>query len=348
MTQGKTGATFLAILRVKGRAQKANERLSGQRESQTKREKRTMKRVLFFCTWLVLASVAAAQTKPAPVAKKDPTPQEIIKEFTTREAELLEVWKEYSYKQESRLQVLGPAKIISGEYYQVSEFVFNDAGKRIERILKAPPSTLDQAGLTMTMEDKNAFVNLQPFALTATELPNYNLSYVGKEKIDDLNTHVFDVNPKAMTDPRALKRLEDQKIEGKYFQGRIWVDDQDLQVVKVAGKTVPEFKQRFPKFETYRENIGGRYWFPTYTYGEDTLEFDRGPSVKVRMVIKYKEYRQFQSDVKITSIEEEVPDPNAAKSTEGQAPAAQTPAATPPVKPAEKKPEPQRVPRKRP
>jgi hypothetical protein len=294
-----------------------------------------MKRVLFCGTWVILLACAVvAQTKPTP--KKAMTPPEIIKEFTTRESELLEMFKEYSYKQESRLQVLGPAKIVSGEYYQMSEFVFNDAGKRIERILRAPQPTLDQAGLTMTMEDKNAFVNLQPFALTAEELPNYNLSYVGKEKIDDLNLYVFDVNPKVMGDPRALDKLKSQKIEGKYFQGRIWVDDQDLQVVKVAGKTVPEFKQRFPKFETYRENIDGRYWFPTYTYGEDTLVFDSGPSIKVRLVVKYKDYRQFQSDVKIVSEEEE-PAANEKK-----------PEAKKPDEPVEKKAEPERAPRKKP
>ena len=334
-----------------------------------------MKRRLFFCSWLAVvglcgghATSAYAQTKPVPAAKKEMTPPEIIKAFTTRESELLELWKEYSYKQESRMQVLGPAKIISGEYYQVSEFVFNDAGKRIERILKAPPSTLDQAGLSMTMEDKNAFVNLQPFALTAEELPNYNLSYVGKEKIDDLNTYVFDVNPKALTDPRALDKLKSQKVEGKYFQGRIWIDDQDLQVVKAAGKTVPEFKQRFPKYETYRENIDGRYWFPTYTYGEDTLVFDSGQSVKIRLVIKYKEYRQFQSDVKITSVEEEVVDPKEKKpeGNTGQAPVKPSeapqptttvtpattpakPAATAPTpKPTVQKAEPVKTPRKRP
>jgi len=229
-------------------------------------------------------------------------PDEIIRRFTTKESELREVWKEYSYVQESRLQVLGPAKTISGEYYLVSEFVFNDAGKRIERIIKAPQSTLDQAGLTLTQEDKNAFINLQPFALTSEDLPNYNINYLNKEKVDELNTYVFDVTPKVMSNPKELKRLKDQKVEGRYFQGRIWVDDQDLQIVKTAGKVVPEFKQRFPKFETYRENIDGRYWFPTYTYGEDVLDFDSG-SIAVRMVVKYKNYRQFQSDVKLTTVE---------------------------------------------
>ncbi len=256
---------------------------------------------------------ASAQNKPAPTeiglatsgqnSARQFGPDEIIRRFTTKESELREVWKDYSYQQESRLQVLGPANVVSGEYFQVSEFVFTDAGNRIERIIKAPPSTLDQAGLRMTQEDKNAFINLQPFALTSEDLANYNVYYVGKEKIDELDAYVFDVVPKVMSNQRELKRLKDQKAEGKYFQGRIWVDDQDLQIVKTAGKVVPEFEQRFPKFETYRENIDGRYWFPTYTYGDDTLEFERF-RVHVRMVIKYKNYRQFQSDVKITGVDE--------------------------------------------
>jgi hypothetical protein len=204
--------------------------------------------------------------------------------------------------------VLGPANTISGEFFQVSDFVFNDQGKRIERIVRAPMSTLDRTGLQMTAEDKNALVNLQPFALAKEELAHYKLSYVGKEKVDDLNTYVFDVTPKAMSDQRELKRMRDQKVEGKYFQGRIWIDDQDLQIVKTDGKTVPEFKQRFPRFQTYRENIDGRYWFPTYTYGDDELNFDSGFSVHLRLVIRYKDYRQFQSDVKIIGAGEEIKD----------------------------------------
>jgi hypothetical protein len=230
-------------------------------------------------------------------------PEEIISRFTKKESELREIWKEYAYTQESKLSVLGPADTISGEYYQVSEFVFNDAGARIERIIKAPPSTLDQAGLSMTAEDKNAFINLQPFALTAEDLSNYFVSYVGKEKVDELNTLVFDVIPKVMSNKKELERLRRQKIEGKFFQGKIWVDDQDLQIVKTAGKTVPEFGQRFPKFETYRENIDDKFWFPTYTYGDDILEFDSG-RIHVRMVVRYKDYRRFQSDVKLLDTEE--------------------------------------------
>jgi hypothetical protein len=233
------------------------------------------------------------------------SPDEIVRRFTAKESELREVWKEYAYRQETKFQVLGPANTISGEFYQVSEFVFTDAGKRIERILKAPIPTLDRTGLRMSPEDRNALVNLQAFSLTTEELPNYRLNYVGREKIDDLNTYVFEVTPKAMTDRRALEGLKKQKVEGRYFQGRVWVDDQDFQIVKTAGKVVPEFEQRFPRFETYRENVNERYWLPTYTYGDDTLDFEGGASFHVRFVVRYTDYRRFTGDLKIIDAVEE-------------------------------------------
>ncbi len=255
----------------------------------------------------VCAQAYKIQALPAGDSAQQLSSDEIIRRFTQKESELREVWKEYIYRQETKFQVLGPADTVSGEFYQVSEFVFNDAGNRIERILKAPPSTLDRTGLSMTVEDRNAFTSLQPFALTKEELPNYNLKYLGTEKIDELNTYLFEVTPKAVADPRELNRLRKQKIEGKYFQGRIWIDDQDFQVVKTAGKLVPEFKYRFPRFETYRENIDGRYWFPTYTYGDDTLEFDKPySSFHIRLVVRYKDYRRFQADVRILGDPEEV------------------------------------------
>ncbi len=267
-----------------------------------------------------LWTASAQQQTPAPTQKSTQqlSPEELIKRFTAKESELNEIWKEYQYIQESKIQTIGQANTVTGEFYQVSEFVFNDAGKRLQRIIKAPLSELERSGV-LTQEDKNALTNLQPFALTTQELSLYNVSYVGKEKVDDLNTYVFDVNPKVMSNERELKKLKDQKIEGKFFQGRIWVDDEDLQVVKSAGKVVPEFKQRFPKFETYRENIDGRYWFPTYTYGDDKLYFDKGGMLHVRMVIKYKNYRRFQSDIKFIDGAEVVDDPKPGEVKPGEA-----------------------------
>jgi hypothetical protein len=120
----------------------------------------------------------------------------------------------------------------------------------------------------------------------------YNLKYGGKEKLDEIDCYVFDVSPKKMEKGR------------KYFEGKIWVDDKDFQIVKTFGKPVPDDRPKdgnenlFGKFETYREQIDGKYWFPTYTRVEDTLRFSTGP-VKIREIIRYTDYRQFQSSVKL-------------------------------------------------
>ena len=99
--------------------------------------------------------------------------------------------------------------------------------------------------------------------------------------------------------PKVLPK----KVSERFFEGRIWVDQQDLQIVKVRGKGVPEGNQRFPLFETYRQQVDGRYWFPTYTYADDELFFPKGSVVHVRMVVRYVDYKRFRSKVRITDVD---------------------------------------------
>jgi hypothetical protein len=168
------------------------------------------------------------------------------------------------------------------------EVSFDDKGKRTERIVYAPPSTLDKIGITA--EDEKDLREIQPFVLTSDEIGKYNLKYGGKEKIDEVSAYVFDVSPK--------KIEKDQR----YFEGKIWVDDKDLQIVKTYGKAVPDIVNKnnsnlFPKFETYREQID-EYWFPTYTRVLDTLDFPTGKQ-KIREIIRYGNYKRFQATVKL-------------------------------------------------
>jgi hypothetical protein len=78
------------------------------------------------------------------------------------------------------------------------------------------------------------------------------------------------------------------------------VDDRDLQIVKTYGKGVGELKsgssknQAFPKFETYREQIDGKYWFPTYTHANDTLHFKNGENIRMAMTVKYQDYKHYE------------------------------------------------------
>jgi hypothetical protein len=231
-------------------------------------------------------AIIAQQSAPPPAEI-----QEIIRKFAAAESANREARsKFYTYTQDYDLLTIGEAGSITGRYHRISDIVFDNAGNRFEKITFFPPSTL--AGLTVMPEDLQDVGGAQVFALTTEELPKYHVDYVGKEKLDELDTYVFDVKPKEF-------------IKGeRYLQGRIWVDDRDLQIVKVKGQAVPEVKnQKFPRFESYRENIDDNYWFPTYIYSDDVLDFKNNP-IRVRYIVKYRDYKKFVTGIKVIDEKE--------------------------------------------
>ena len=215
-----------------------------------------------------------------------PSIAEVIRRFAEAETRNNIARNNYTFTQDFDLVTIGEAGSITGRFHRVSDVVFDDRGNRFEKITYFPPSTL--VSLQITNEDMQDLAGVQPFALTETDLAKYQIDYAGKERIDELNTYVFDVKPKSM-------------VKGeRYLSGRVWVDDQDLQIVKVQGQAVPEIDdQKFPHFESYRENIDGKYWFPTYVYSDDVLEFRKGPSVHLRMTVRYTNYRKFSARIRV-------------------------------------------------
>lgn len=231
------------------------------------------------------ASTSAPSASPAGVDV-----EHIIREFTAKEALFRSALNQYSFKREAIVQTIGMGGQISGEYRRVSRFVFDDSGKRYEKIELFPIPTLTE--IQLTPEDLEDLSGVQTFALEPSKINLYNIKYVGKEKIDDLNLYVFSVEPKVIPDPK--------KTQERFFKGRIWVDDQDLQIVKVHGKGLPEKKgSRYPTFETYREQIDGRFWFPTYTYADEELVFDGGNVVRLRMRITFSDFARPRARVKV-------------------------------------------------
>lgn len=238
----------------------------------------------------------AQQTSAAGGAGKPADVDRIIRAFTSKETEFRQALNNYVFKRDAVIQSIGMGGQITGEYHRVSYFTFDDKGNRFEKISFFPMPTLTE--LSVTEEDLEDLGGIQPFALEASKINQYNFTYVGKERIDELNLYVFDVAPKVLPDPRRSKE--------RFFQGRIWVDDRDLQIVKVRGKGVPEGKQqRYPIFDTYREQIDGRYWFPTYTYADQDLVFENGVVSHVRMLIRYTDFKRAQADVKIVDIDDQ-------------------------------------------
>ena len=248
------------------------------------------------CPATAFAQTQTAASGSAPsVVNRSGSPadvERIIRAFTQKEAEFRKALNEYGFRREATIQTIAFGGQISGEYYRVSRFVFDDSGNRYEKILKFPVPTMSE--ITITAEDLEDLGGVQSFALETSKMHEYDFAYVGKEKIDEVDTFVFDVTPKILGDQKRLAALKKSKLPERFFQGRVWVDDQDLQIVKARGKGVPEFDQRFPTFETYREQIDGKFWFPTYTYADDELNFKTGQTVRLRMRIRFTDFERLR------------------------------------------------------
>jgi hypothetical protein len=243
---------------------------------------------------LNLVGIAAAQRGEGELDTSPPqgiTEEQIIQKFAAKEKEFKIARENYAYRQSLTVQTLD-GDTVNGEFKEVEDVLFDDKGKRLEHVVFAPQSTL--VGITMSKEDYDDIRTRMPFVLTTDEIPEYQILYVGKQRIDEIGTYVFDVAP---------KQIEKNK---RYFQGRIWVDDRDFQIVKTYGKNVPDLgvKKRgqenlFPSFTTWRELIDGKYWFPTYTKVDDVLHFSTG-DIHIKQIVKYTDYKRFGSNVKIT------------------------------------------------
>ena len=220
---------------------------------------------------------------------KIPTEQ-IIQKFAERELEFKKERDNYTYTQTFVIQTIDeysgrPRRRVSHD----QRHRFHSAGKRTEHVTDAPAPSLQR--IQMTQQDFDDLEHVQPFVLTTDEVQKYDVKYAGQQQMDEINTYVFDVAPKKM------------EKNQRYFQGRIWVDEKDFGIVKTDGKAVPDIKKHgqenvFPRFETFRENIEGNYWFPTYTHSEDTLQFSGG-GIRIRMTVRYENYKRFGSTIKI-------------------------------------------------
>lgn len=260
-------------------------------------------RVFLVLTMLLVFSASTrpsvapeAQAGSRPSLAKELTPEQIIEQFSKKETEFYEAWMQYMYTQTMLIRVLSVDGSPRKESLRiVSEVVFNDDGTREVKIVRRSGSL---RSIRFSEEDWEVLENLHPFALTAKEVPLYRLKYLGKERVDELDCHVFSVKP---------KKIEKGRM---YFEGKIYVDDQDLQIVRTVGKPVPQTAEnQFPEFETIRQMIDDKYWFPVWTHADSKLYFRTG-TVHVEETITYEDYRKFQSKIRILSPSASEADPD--------------------------------------
>jgi hypothetical protein len=249
-----------------------------------------------------VANPDGAAQEPAGFGPLDPTPpsgvttDEIIKKFGEREAEFKKARDNYTFRQTVKVDTLAEdTNRVDGEYQQVTDITFNAAGKREEHVVFAPQNTLERVMMSPT--DFDEIEHRLPFILTTEDQPKYDITYLGRQHVDELNTYVFSVAPKTL--------VKNQH----YFQGKVWVDQQDFQIVLINGITVPQDKRKGhedlqPPFTTYYEQVDGKYWFTTYTKAEGELHFNGGDGylaqdVHMRNVVKYTDYKQYHTSSRI-------------------------------------------------
>lgn len=204
---------------------------------------------------------------------------EIIRRFTANEDKMKAAYDHSTFTQSLRVQELSTP---GGEYNVTGEFYTKPDGQRYEKFNAPPESTLKVTSLTV--QDVKILSGVPNFVLTTDQLPNYNLQYLGTEKLDELNTYIFRVKPKHVERNR------------RFFDGVVWVDDHDFAIVKSSGRYVSEIADDgtglpFRMFDSYRENVDGQYWLPSYVGSDDYVKIPNHPDVHVRLVIRTSNFK---------------------------------------------------------
>jgi hypothetical protein len=232
---------------------------------------------------------------PMNLAEPAAKPEEIIRQFAAKESEFQQALNHYTYRRIARVQTIDDDNKVDGEWYEVDDVTFDSTGRRMEKVVFAPQNTLQR--VSMSPSDLQDIQKGYPFVLTTEDIPQYDVKYVGRQKVDEVDCYVFDVSPKT---------IEKNK---RYLLGRIWVDMNDLQIVVTNGRMVPDDTRKnqedlHPPFMTWRQQVDGHYWFPVYTKGEGILHFSggngyMGEDVHMRDTVKYSDYKRFGSTTKI-------------------------------------------------
>jgi hypothetical protein len=256
-----------------------------------------MLRARFITAWMALLMIGinAAPTQDQKPAKKELAPEAVIKAFTANESQLFDLWTQYYYRQNATIKILSVDGTPTNEAMTLKfEVVFLDNGKREVKLVER---TGRLRSLLWTPEDQEVITNYSPFTLTAKDLPNYELGYEGKERVDELDTYVFSVNPKS---------TEAGKL---HFKGKIWVDDTDLQIVRTVGKVflqkdASQFTPQFPEFESLRRIVDNKWWFPAWSHADSVLEYTKPVVQRIRVeeTITYEGFKRFTSSVKVKPI----------------------------------------------
>jgi hypothetical protein len=226
-------------------------------------------------------------------------PADLARRVAHTETETQRVRDHYTYRQSVTVEELSDRGMRVGEYREVRDITFSPAEERTEEMIGKP--LLNLKNLRLTDEDFADIRNIQPFVLVEELLPIYETKFRGEEKMEDVDCFVLQVRPRQI--------LAGQRL----FDGLLWVKQDDFAIVRSEGQAVPQVRNLkeenlFPRFTTVRRPIDGKHWFPVYTHADDTLGFRTGPQ-RIRLMIRYSQYKKFGSESSITFGKDDQPPP---------------------------------------
>jgi len=233
--------------------------------------------------------ILASLVYPAILLADDP-PADLIRRVTQRETDTAQAQSNYMYRQSVTLDELNKNGARVGGYHEVRDIIFSPKAERSEQMVGKPLDTL--ANLKLTEEDFRDLREVQPFLLTKDLAFMYESHYRGEETMDGVDCYVVQIRPRQI--------LQGQRL----FDGMLWVAKTDYSIIRSEVQAVPQIQTTksenlFPHFTTLRKKVDGDFWFPLTTYADDTLYFKTGPQ-RMRLVIRYSDYKKFGADSKIT------------------------------------------------
>jgi hypothetical protein len=236
--------------------------------------------VLGLAISLGAAAAHAKKDKTIPPTPLNPQQTELIQKAVAREkVTIVQIQKSTPVVQEY-MQYMRPDprlyQIPVSDEYKVGRVAFgktfsqNEYGdKKVSKgFFKGSLSFI--TGLTGSFHltlSPNGFMGMMFIDPSGFDMQHYDFSFVRKEFLGSVRTSVFDVRPKEHTG------------SGRFF-GRIWVEDQDGNIVRFNGSFTDNSKDDTPHyfhFDSWRMNVQPDLWLPTAIYVEDTI---RGGSTK--------------------------------------------------------------------
>jgi Peptidase family M48 len=217
----------------------------------------------------VAQSQSAATSAPAPTPSALPQPttmDQVVDRFIEREHGLMKALSNRTPVVETYLQnltadpQLGP--VPSEDHYFLGRM---DMGETVDR--KDYLKEQDKGMETRLMGGFHKLykVQYQPTGFswmvyadrTDFDRSHYEFHYIRREFLGDVRCLVFDVTPK--------------KGSGKgRFLGRVWVEDQDYNIVRLNGTYAPAPRNSyFFHMDSWRLNLIPGYWVPAYIYSEE-------------------------------------------------------------------------------